>query len=107
MPRLRRDGLRGREGRLCLFDPPYAGNKQRYTEDLNLDRFFGVLADLNRRQVSWALSFDGKRGERDLTHKVPEDLYRRQLFITSGNSAVGKVLNGPVEEVQESLYLNY
>ena len=57
--------------------------------------------------MKWALSFDGKRGEKDLTHEVPADLYRRQLFLVSGNSAVGKVLNGPVEEVQESLYLNY
>jgi site-specific DNA-methyltransferase (adenine-specific) len=95
------------KGDFVYFDPPYAGNKQRYTADLELDRFFGVLADLNRRQVSWALSFDGKRGEKDLTHKVPENLYQRQLLITSGNSAVGKVLNGPIEEVQESLYLNY
>jgi len=96
-----------RKGDFVYFDPPYAGNKQRYTEDLDLTRFFGVLADLNRREVNWALSFDGKRGEKDLTHDVPKDLYMRQLFLTSGNSAVGKVLNGPVEEVQESLYLNY
>jgi site-specific DNA-methyltransferase (adenine-specific) len=96
-----------RKGDFVYFDPPYAGNKQRYTEDLDLNRFFEVLADLNRREVNWALSFDGKRGEKDLTHDVPKDLYMRQLFVTSGNSAVGKVLNGPVEEVQESLYLNY
>lgn len=95
------------KGDFVYFDPPYAGNKQRYTADLDLDRFFEVLDDLNRREVSWALSFDGKRGEKDLRHDVPKGLYRRQLFITSGNSAVGKVLNGPVEKVQESLYLNY
>ena len=96
-----------KKGDFVYFDPPYAGNKQRYSEDLDLKRFFGVLADLNRREIRWALSFDGKRGDKDLTHDVPKDLYVRQLFITSGNSAVGKVLNGPVEEVQESLYLNY
>lgn len=96
-----------REGDLVYLDPPYAGNRQRYVADLDLDRFFGVLDDLNARQVRWMLSFDGRRGDRDLTHDVPTDLYRRQLYLASGNSAVNKVLNGPIEPVAESLYLNF
>lgn len=89
------------------FDPPYAGNRQRYIEDLDLDRFFSTLEDLNRRGVKWALSFDGWRGAKDLTHTVPESLFKQQLLLKSGNSAVNKVLNGHVERVEESLYLNY
>lgn len=89
------------------LDPPYAGNKQRYIEDLDLDKFFATLEDLNRRGVKWALSFDGRRGDKDLTHAVPDSLFKRQLSLVSGNSAVNKVLNGPVEQVEESLYLNY
>jgi len=89
------------------FDPPYAGNRQRYIEDLDLDRFFSTLEDLNRRGVKWVLSFDGWRGTKDLTHAVPESLFKRQLLLASGNSPVNKVLNGPVERVEESLYLNY
>ena len=89
------------------FDPPYAGNKQRYIEDLDLDRFFRTLEDLNMRRVKWALSFDGRRGSKDITHAVPKSLYKRRHFLTSGNSAVNKVLNKHVEKVEESLYLNY
>jgi site-specific DNA-methyltransferase (adenine-specific) len=89
------------------FDPPYAGNKQRYIENLDLERFFNTLEALNRRGVKWALSFDGKRGKKDLTHKIPEKIYKRQLYLKSGNSAVNKVLNGPLEQVEESIYLNY
>lgn len=89
------------------FDPPYAGNRQRYIEDLDLDRFFNTLDSLNRRGVRWALSFDGRRGIKDLTHAVPKSLFRRQLYLASGNSPVNKVLNGPIEQVEESLYLNY
>ena len=89
------------------FDPPYAGNRQRYIENLDLERFFDTLEALNQRGVKWALSFDGKRGKEDLTHNVPETLFKRQLYLTSGNSAVNKVLNGPIEQVAESLYLNY
>ncbi|MBI5243484.1 MAG: Dam family site-specific DNA-(adenine-N6)-methyltransferase [Elusimicrobia bacterium] len=95
------------KGDFVYFDPPYAGNKQRYTLDLELDRFCSVLEGLNRRGVLWALSFDGKRGGRDLRRPIPRELYRRRLSLLSGDSAVGKVLNGPLEEVEESLYLNY
>ena len=67
----------------------------------------GIKSHLNQRDVKWALSFDGKRGDIDLSYNVPEDLYKRKMLIASGNSAIGKVLNGPIEQVHESLYLNY
>lgn len=89
------------------LDPPYAGNKQRYTKDLDLEKFFSTLDNLNSRGVIWALSFDGWRGGKDLTHAVPKSLFKRKLLLTSGNSAINKVLNGQVELVEESLYLNW
>lgn len=89
------------------LDPPYAGNQQRYIAGLDLERFFAALDELNKRGVKWALSFDGKRGTNDLIHAVPSMLFKRHLLLESGNSAVNKVLNGPIEKVQESLYLNY
>ena len=89
------------------LDPPYAGNRQRYIKDLDLERFFTALEGLNRRSVKWALSFDGRRGLKHLIHTIPESLFKRRLLLTSGNSAVNKVLNGPIEQVEESLYLNY
>jgi site-specific DNA-methyltransferase (adenine-specific) len=96
-----------REGDFVYFDPPYAGNHQRYVEDLDIERFYKVLESLNHRGVKWAWSFDGQRGGIDLSHEVPRSLYKRRMMLASGNSAVGKVLNGPVEQVEESLYLNY
>jgi site-specific DNA-methyltransferase (adenine-specific) len=96
-----------RAGDFVYLDPPYAGNHQRYTQDLDLQRFWTVLEKLNSRGVKWALSFDGHRGGKDLTHNVPKALYKRQRLLNSGNSAVHKVLNGPIQQVKESLYLNF
>ncbi|MGP1354047.1 MAG: DNA adenine methylase [Parasphingopyxis sp.] len=89
------------------LDPPYAGNKQRYIGDLDIERFYGVLDDLSARGVKWALSFDGNRGERDYNVELPSGLFRRKVDLQSGYSAVNKVLNGATDMVTESLYLNY
>lgn len=94
-------------GDFLYLDPPYAGNKQRYIGNLDVDRFYRVLDELNRRNVKWALSFDGVRGTTTYEHSLPAELYRRKESLNSGYSAVAKVLNGPVEMVTESLYLNY
>lgn len=94
------------EGDFLYLDPPYAGNKQRYIGDLDVERFFATLDDFNRRGVKWALSFDGARGATAYAGAVPP-VFKRKILLASGNSAVGKVLNGPVEMVTESLYLNY
>lgn len=96
-----------RAGDFVYLDPPYAGNKQRYAADLDLARLFKNLEQLNRKGVKWALSFDGHRGEQNLVHDLPKDLYQRHTLLASGLSAVNKVLNGPIEAVKESLYLNF
>lgn len=94
-------------GDFIYLDPPYAGNKQRYIGDLDVERFYRVLEDLNRRGVKWALSFDGSRGDTAYEFSIPIEIYKRKELLNSGYSAVAKVLNGPVEVVTESLYLNY
>lgn len=96
-----------REGDFVYLDPPYAGNFQRYIGDLDVDRFYDVLSSLNIRGVKWALSFDGSRGETDYKFDIPDGIYCRKELLKSGHSAVAKVLNGPIEMVTESLYLNY
>lgn len=94
-------------GDMVYLDPPYAGSKNRYIDNLDKDKLFNTLEDLNKRNVNWALSFDGKRGNDDFTYPVPKELFKRQVFLSNGNSAVGKVLNKSLKEVHEALYLNY
>lgn len=96
-----------RPGDFVYLDPPYAGNRQRYIGGIDEAELFAALEDLNRRGVPWALSFDGQRGETVYRAAVPPELYRRRLSLVSGNSAVAKVLNGPIEKVSEALYLSW
>ncbi len=95
------------KGDFVYLDPPYAGTIQRYARLLDPDELFGALEKLNSHGALWALSFDGKRGNTDLTYNVPSELFKRQTYLHSGNSAVKKVLSGPIEKVEEALYLNY
>ena len=79
----------------------------RYCKDLDLHRLMDFLDTLNTKKVLWALSFDGIRGDTDLTYELPKSLHKFHTTLRSGHSAVQKVLNGAVEGVEESLYLNY
>lgn len=96
-----------KKGDFVYLDPPYFGNKQRYIGDLDVERFYAELEVLNRRGVFWALSFDGSRGDREYKVTLPRDIFKTVIDLESGYSAVAKVLNGPIERVTESLYLNY
>ena len=94
-------------GDFVYLDPPYVNSHNRYVQDLDLEKFLTFLDALNSKGVKWALSFDGSRGDENLTYELPSELYKFHTKITSGNSAVQKVLNDSVERVDESLYLNY
>ncbi len=95
------------KGDFVYLDPPYANSHNRYIDDLNIDRLLIFLEQLNSKDVRWALSFDGTRGDNILTYEIPKSLYRFHTFLKSGYSSVSKVLNSTVEPVYESLYLNF
>lgn len=96
-----------KEKDLVYLDPPYANSKQRYFSEINHSELLEQLESLNKRNVYWALSYDGHRGDFEYKHKMPTELYRRKIVINSGLSAVKKVLSNSQEIVKESLYVNF
>lgn len=90
------------------MDPPYFNTKGMYFGGIDFENFFCFLKDISNKDVKFALSFDGKSGNIDNTYCVPNDCYKRHLYIKSGNSSfkrtIGKDSNAMV---YESLYLNY
>ncbi len=94
-------------GDFVYLDPPYADSHNRYIKDLDIDNFFNELEKLNKKNVSWALSFDGSRADTNYFSEMPKELYKRKISLSNGNSAVSNILNAKKEEVTESLYLNF
>jgi DNA adenine methylase len=97
-----------KEDDFIFFDPPYGGTKGRYTkEEFDLDTFFDELARLNDRGIKWILTFDGKAGNRNYTYELPSNLYFHKIFIQTGHSPFTKLMNTSIDDVNESVYLNY
>ena len=94
-------------GDFVYLDPPYFNTGTRYFGTIDYEKFIHYLESLNDKGVKYALSYDGKRGEESYIVSIPKKLYKRHIMLHSGNSTFGKVQNGKVEKVYESLYLNY
>ena len=96
-----------KKGDLIYLDPPYFHTKGRYFGTIDFKRFVAYLEDLNKREIKYMLSFDGKRGKENYVVDLPRSLYKRHVLLPSGNSAFKKVIDKKREEVWESLYLNF
>jgi hypothetical protein len=47
------------------------------------------------------------RGDADYRFPMPKALFKQEVDVRTGLSAVTKVLNGSAEQVIEKLYLNF
>lgn len=94
--------LHTQAGDLLYCDPPYFATKGMYYGKIDYDHFFEFL----REQRAYTfLSFDGKRGEEDFTHAVPQDIYKEHIYISSGISSFLRMRTQQSTEVFESLYI--
>ncbi len=96
-------------GDFAYMDPPYLGTStgrdKRYAEWMAQDRLVAGLRSLNARGVRFALSYDGRCGEKVYGPPLPEGLGMTRLHLHAGRSSQA-TLNGGTAETVESLYLS-
>lgn len=96
-----------KENDFVYLDPPYANTKGMYFGTIDYNKFFTFLETLNKKNVKFILSFNGKRGNTNKTFDVPKDLYKRHEYIKSGISSFNRTKQSKIINVQEYIYLNY
>ena len=91
------------------LDPPYQGVSRsrdpRYFQGTDLDEFLAQLEMLNTRRVPYALSFDGRCGEKVYGRELPPSLGLTHLELVAGRSTQATLL-GRTDVTTESLYLS-
>jgi DNA adenine methylase len=91
------------------MDPPYQGTSftrdHRYLNGLNFDDFVNALAELNQRDISYIISYDGITGQKTHGKPLPKRLSLTHLYIHAGRSSQATLLGGKDETI-ESLYLS-
>lgn len=94
---------------VVYMDPPYQGvclnRDPRYISLLDFDSFIASLRDLNCRNISFILSYDGKTGAKSYGRPMPSDLHLVHIEIDAGRSSQATLL-GRDHVTYESIYLS-
>ena len=100
---------KARPGDVAFLDPPYVGTRGRYLPtDFDYPRFWQCLERLNGAGVRWILTLDGSAGERQYeSETVPADIYVRRFALATGSSPFSRVMEGRVDHVRESVFMNF
>ena len=100
---------RANEDDLVYMDPPYQGvcanRDPRYSNVLAFESFVVALREMNRRDISFILSYDGRTGDKAHGKPMPPDLALIRLEINVGRSSQATLL-GRTSNTIESLYLS-
>lgn len=94
---------------IVYIDPPYQGvcgtRHPRYLKNFNGEEFIEVLNNLNRRNISYLISYDGRTGSKKFGQPLPTFLNLKHLEIKAGRSSQATLLGRDVQ-TYESLYLS-
>jgi DNA adenine methylase len=100
---------RVKQSDFVYMDPPYQGvcgsHDSRYFSGINFDDFILALDRLNQKSISFAVSYDGKRGDKIFGNELPKELSLKKIDLTVGRSSQSTLL-GRDEITIESLYLS-
>ena len=91
------------------MDPPYQGvcgdRDSRYFAGIDHEEFVAVLSELNRRQIRYAVSYDGRTGQKMFGVRLPEHLALTLIELQAGRSSQATLLGREALTV-EALYLS-
>ncbi len=94
---------------LIYMDPPYQGTSftrdHRYSNGLPYENFISVLSEMNAKNISYIISYDGTTGKKKHGKKLPGHLLLKHIYIYAGRSSQATLLNRKDETI-ESLYLS-
>ncbi len=94
---------------VIYMDPPYQGvcakRNPRYSQHVDFDDFMDSLTFLNKRGVSYIVSYDGRTGEKRFGKPLPASLELTRLEINAGRSTQATLL-GHSDHTYEALYLS-
>lgn len=94
---------------LVYMDPPYQGvsgrRDARYVRKLSFAEFVETLRELNDRQLSYIVSYDGRTGSKCYGQPLPPELNLAQIEVAAGVSSQATLL-GRRAGTYESLYLS-
>lgn len=93
---------------LIYMDPPYQGvcgkRDPRYLENVLFDAFVATLEQLNQREISYIVSYDGRTGTKTFGKPLPPNLELQHIEIAAGRSSQATLL-GRDDQTFESLYI--
>jgi DNA adenine methylase len=94
---------------IVYMDPPYQGvcgeKDGRYVSGIIFEDFVEALECLNKRKIRYAISYDGRLGERSYGEPLPNHLSLTHIEIEAGRSSQATLL-GRDSVTVESLYLS-
>lgn len=94
---------------LVYMDPPYQGvctnRDSRYIKGIIFSEFVEQLCLLNKKNIPYIVSYDGRTGDKSYGEKLPKWLNLKCLEINAGTSTQHSLL-GEKATTYESLYLS-
>lgn len=94
---------------LVYMDPPYQGvcsnRDSRYHQGIDFYEFVSELEKLNKKEIKYLVSYDGKTGDKIHGKLLPQHLNLTRVSINAGLSSQATLL-GRTEITMESLYIS-
>jgi DNA adenine methylase len=94
---------------VVYMDPPYQGvcgdRDSRYFSGILYDEFVMALTELNAHNIRYAVSYDGRTGNKTFGNRLPDSLSLTLIELEAGRSSQATLLKRDAITV-ESLYLS-